>query len=55
MGIGIFAGGKNYFKAALSQAQDLNVETLVYNSEFLAYLKEQKARGRRLILITGSP
>ena len=47
--------GKNYFKAALSQDQDLNVETLVYNREFLAYLKEQKARGRRLILITGSP
>lgn len=47
--------GKNYFKTALSQTQPLDVKTLVYNSEFLAYLSEQKESGRKLVLITGSP
>jgi 4-hydroxybenzoate polyprenyltransferase/phosphoserine phosphatase len=46
--------GKAFFKQQLHQRVNLDVSTLPYHEPFLAYLKDQRARGRRLVLATGS-
>lgn len=46
--------GKARLKDELSKRSSLAVDWLPYNESFLAYLKEQKAAGRRLVLATAS-
>jgi len=46
--------GKAYFKQQIADRVELDVEQLPYHDEFLDYLKQQKALGRRLILATAS-
>jgi 4-hydroxybenzoate polyprenyltransferase len=46
--------GKAKFKYQIARRVSLRVDLLPYNEEFLSYLKEQKARGRELILISAS-
>lgn len=46
--------GKATLKNKIAQKIELNPETLPYNQELLGYLKEQKERGRRLILCTAA-
>jgi len=46
--------GKAQFKKALSDKIALNPELLPYNEDLLQYLKQEKERGRQLILVTGS-
>lgn len=46
--------GKSFLKAMLAQRVHLNVESLPYNHDLLAWLKEEKTRGRRLVLCTAT-
>lgn len=46
--------GRAYFKEALSRRVTLAPGLLPYNREVLAFLREEKAKGRRLILATGA-
>jgi 4-hydroxybenzoate polyprenyltransferase/phosphoserine phosphatase len=46
--------GRAGFKAALTRAVTLDPKLLPYNLEVLAFLREEKARGRRLVLATGA-
>jgi hypothetical protein len=46
--------GKARLKQALAAAADLDAALLPYNRELLAYLREQRARGRLLVLATGA-
>lgn len=46
--------GKPYLKARLAERSDIAFERLPYNIAFIAFLKREKERGRRLILVTGS-
>ncbi|MGL4489645.1 MAG: UbiA family prenyltransferase [Rhizobiaceae bacterium] len=48
-------GGKTNLKMKLASVVDIDASTLPYRSDFLAFLHEEKAKGRRLILATGSP
>jgi 4-hydroxybenzoate polyprenyltransferase len=58
--IGIFyifiwlMSGKANLKSCLAERVDLNVSSLPYNHELLAYLKSEKSKGRQLFLITAS-
>ena len=45
--------GKAYFKRRVYELSDLDVSRLPYREELLTALKAEKARGRRLILVTG--
>ena len=47
-------GGRAAFKRAVTQAADLDPALLPYNQELLAYLREQKQSGRRLVLATAA-
>lgn len=47
--------GKANLKAEVAQRVDLDVTTLPYNERLLAYLREQRAEGRYLVLATASP
>ena len=49
-----FLKGRAYFKRQLAQRISMRVDLLPYNQDVLAYLKEQKRKGRSLILATGS-
>ncbi|NRA43865.1 MAG: UbiA family prenyltransferase [Oligoflexales bacterium] len=46
--------GKQFFKAELAEKVAFDPANLPYNHRFIEYLKAEKQRGRRLILITGS-
>jgi 4-hydroxybenzoate polyprenyltransferase len=46
--------GKVFFKNKIASLVSLNVECLPYNDQLLAYLKEQHATGREIVLCTGS-
>jgi phosphoserine phosphatase len=46
--------GKTYFKKQIAERVDLDVSRLPYDLLLLDYLREQKARGRELILATAS-
>ncbi|HRY15722.1 MAG: UbiA family prenyltransferase [Candidatus Competibacteraceae bacterium] len=46
--------GKANLKAHIAQRVELDIDTLPYNAELLAFLHEQKAAGRTLILVTAS-
>ncbi len=49
-----FLKGRSYFKRQLSQRISMRIDLLPYNQDVLAYLKEEKRKGRSLILATGS-
>lgn len=46
--------GRGYLKAQIARRIRLDVALLPYNEEFLTYLREQHAAGRRLILASAS-
>jgi len=46
--------GKAYFKQQIAQRTHLEVSLLPYNEKLIDYLKEEKAKGRYLILATAS-
>ena len=46
--------GRVHLKRQMAQRISLAAETLPYNAELVAWLQEEKARGRRLILATAS-
>ena len=46
--------GKQFFKAELADKTQLEAAYLPYNHRFIEYLKAEKQRGRKLILVTGS-
>jgi 4-hydroxybenzoate polyprenyltransferase/phosphoserine phosphatase len=46
--------GKAFLKQQIHQRVTLDVSTLPYHEPLLAYLKDQRCRGRRLVLATGS-
>ena len=46
--------GKATLKNRIAQKIEFNPETVPYNQELLEYLKEQKQRGRKLILCTAA-
>ncbi|WP_199741818.1 UbiA family prenyltransferase, partial [Corallococcus sp. CA047B] len=46
--------GKAFFKAAVARRVRLDVTALPYNEAVLAYLREEHARGRRLVLATAA-
>lgn len=50
----LLRGGKAHLKNEIARRISIQPELLPYNSEFLAYLKEQKASGRILVLATAS-
>ncbi len=47
-------GGKAALKRQIARRADVAVDLLPWNDEFLSWLKEQKAAGRRLVLATAS-
>ncbi len=46
--------GKAAFKTALGEATDFAVPSLPYREEVLAFLREERARGRKIILATAA-
>ena len=46
--------GKSYLKQQLADRVEVRADLLPYNESLVAYLQEQKARGRRVVLATGS-
>ncbi len=46
--------GKAYCKAMVAASVDLNVAALPFQEEFLEFLKDEKAKGRRLVLATAA-
>lgn len=52
--IGWLASGRCALKARLAEARDIDPASLPYHAPLLAWLREQKARGRRLVLATAS-
>jgi 4-hydroxybenzoate polyprenyltransferase len=47
--------GRAFFKQRIAERVDLDVTLLPYNIRFLNFLREEKARGRTLVLVTASP
>ena len=46
--------GKAHLKHQIAQRVDLDVTLLPYHGPFLSYLREQRAAGRRLVLVTAT-
>lgn len=46
--------GKSKFKNAIAQHTEFSAEHLPYNESLLAYLRDQKAKGRQLVLATAA-
>lgn len=46
--------GKAHLKQQIAERVDLDVTLLPYHGPFLRYLREQRAAGRRLVLVTGA-
>ena len=51
---GWLASGKSVLKAKLAEATDIDASSLPYHEELLAWLRNQKAEGRTLVLATAS-
>lgn len=51
---GWLSRGKAHMKRQISSLTELNVETLPYNLPFIAWLREQRDAGRRLVLCTAT-
>jgi len=49
-----FLRGKAYLKRQISQRVNLDVSLLPYHQELLGHLREQRTRGRRIVLATGT-
>ena len=47
--------GKAHLKAEVSRRVDLDVTTLPYNEQLLGHLRDERAKGRHLVLATASP
>jgi len=47
-------GGKSFLKSHIAERVEITPALLPYNQEFLSFLREQKATGRILILVTAS-
>jgi 4-hydroxybenzoate polyprenyltransferase len=47
--------GKAYLKQCLAKRVDLDVTLLPYNTQLLNFLLQEKAKGRKLVLVTASP
>jgi len=45
--------GKAFLKTRIAERVEINPALLPYNQEFLSFLREQKAKGRTLVLVTG--
>lgn len=52
--LGALLNGKAAFKAAVTEAATLEVDSLPLNERLVAYLREQKARGRTLALFSAA-
>ena len=52
--LGWLVRGRAVLKAQLAEAATIDVATLPYNQELLAWLEQEKARGRSLVLATAS-
>jgi len=52
--IGCLWRGKAYFKKRVAEMAKLDVSTLPYRSELVAYLRLERGRSRRLVLATGT-
>ena len=52
--LGWLLKGRAYLKKQLAERVTLDIDTLPWNVPFLAWLKDQRARGRRLILVTAA-
>ncbi len=50
----LFKGGREYMKAQIAQRVDIDVKLLPYNLPLLDWLREEKAKGREIILATAS-
>src|SRR4051812_43688100 len=50
----LMSGGKCRLKAKLVEHSDLDVSSLPYNGAVLAWVRAEKARGRKLVLATAS-
>lgn len=46
--------GKPYFKKQLGAQAPIDVEVLPFDAEFLSFLREERRRGRRLLLVTSA-
>ena len=46
--------GKAHLKRQISQKVNLDVSVLPYHQELIGYLREQRSRGRRIVLATGT-
>jgi hypothetical protein len=47
--------GKAYLKQCLAKRVDLDITLLPYNTQVLNFLLQEKAKGRKLVLVTASP
>jgi 4-hydroxybenzoate polyprenyltransferase/phosphoserine phosphatase len=52
--VGWLAAGKSHLKGHLAAATEIDVTGLPYNERLLAWLRDQKAQGRSIVLATGS-
>lgn len=52
--LGWLAAGRSTLKARLAEATSVDVSSQPYNEELLVWLREEKLRGRRLVLATAS-
>jgi 4-hydroxybenzoate polyprenyltransferase/phosphoserine phosphatase len=52
--VGWLAAGKSQLKGRLAAATQIDVSALPYNEDLLAWLRDQKAQGRTIVLATGS-
>ena len=52
--VGAFAGGRAGLKARVAALAPLDPSVLPYNETLLAYLREQRAAGRRIVLATAA-
>lgn len=50
----LFKGGREYMKAQIAQRVDIDVKLLPYNQTLISWLRDEKARGREIILATAS-
>jgi 4-hydroxybenzoate polyprenyltransferase/phosphoserine phosphatase len=49
-----FLRGKAYLKRQISQRVNLDISVLPYHQELIDHLREQRARGRQIVLATGT-
>jgi len=52
--IALISGGKASFKNVLADSVTVDVATLPYNEDVVAYMREQQAAGRKIVLATAS-